>query len=76
MAVMEWVGPTRQMCVSVTDVFWVSRLCWVTDTWRTNISPSKKMHGQSDAVFISINVQKAKQLSQRQCFVITPSVKI
>lgn len=35
-------GPVRQMCVSVTDAFWVSRLRWVTDTWRTNISPSKK----------------------------------
>ena len=45
MAVMEWVGPARQMCVSVTDVFWVSRLRWVTDTWRTNISPSKKCTG-------------------------------
>lgn len=45
MAVMEWVGPVRQMCVSVTDVFWVSRLRWVTDTWRTNISPSKKCLG-------------------------------
>lgn len=30
------------MCVSVTDVFWVSRLLWVTDTWRTNTSPSEK----------------------------------
>lgn len=44
-AVMEWVGPVRQMCVSVTDVFWVSRLRWVTDTWRTNISPSMKCLG-------------------------------
>ncbi|KAF0040685.1 hypothetical protein F2P81_006583 [Scophthalmus maximus] len=42
MAVMEWIGPVRQMCVSVTDVFWVSRQCWVTDTWRMNTSPSKE----------------------------------
>lgn len=42
MAVMEWAGPVRQMCVSVTDVFRVSWLHWVTDTWRTHISPSKK----------------------------------
>ena len=45
MAVMEWVGPVRQMCVSMTDVFWVSRLRWVSDTWRTNISLSKKCLG-------------------------------
>lgn len=58
MAVMEWVGPVRQMCVSVTDVFWVSKLHWVTDTWRTNISPSKKRLGIL-MMFVSISVQKA-----------------
>lgn len=26
----------RQMCISVTDVFWVNRLRWVTHTWRRN----------------------------------------
>ncbi len=45
MAVMEWDGLVRQMCVSVTDVFWVNSLRRVTDTWRTNISPSKKCTG-------------------------------
>lgn len=58
-AMMEWVGPARQMCVSVTDVFWVNRLRWVTNTWRMNISPSKKYPGHTDAVFVSISVQKA-----------------
>ena len=33
------------MCVSVTDVFWVSRLRLVANTWRMNISPSNKRLG-------------------------------
>ncbi|CAB1452706.1 unnamed protein product [Pleuronectes platessa] len=41
-AVMEWIGPVRQMCVSVTDVFWVSRLRWVTNTWRTGTSINQR----------------------------------
>lgn len=69
MAVMEWVGAVRQMCVSVTDVFWVSRLRWVTDTWRTNISLSKKCMGTLTLYFVSINVQKkAKRLSLKADF--------
>lgn len=61
MAVMEWVGAVRQMCVSVTDVFWVSRLRWVTDTWRTNISLSKKCMGTLTLyLFQSTSKKKSK----------------
>lgn len=56
MDVMEWVGLARQMCVSLTDVFWVSRLRWVNDTWRTNTSPSKNCLGILMAcLFLSVS---------------------
>lgn len=45
MAVMEWARAMRQMCVSVTDVFWVSRLGQVSGTWGININTSKKCAG-------------------------------
>lgn len=60
MAVMEWVGAMRQMCVSVTDVFWVSRLRWVTDTWRTNISLSKKCMGTLTLYLFQSTSKKSK----------------
>lgn len=45
MAVMEWARAMRQMCVSVTDVFWVSRLGQVSGTWGININTPKKCAG-------------------------------
>lgn len=39
---MEWAGAMRQMCVSVTDVFWVSRPGRVSGTRGININLSKK----------------------------------
>lgn len=45
MAVMEWARAMRQMCVSVTDVFWVSRPGQVSGTWGININTSKKRVG-------------------------------
>lgn len=42
-AVMEWAGAMRQMCVSVTDVFWVSRPGGVSGARGINIKPSREM---------------------------------
>lgn len=53
-AMMEWVCAPRQMCVSVTDAFRVSGAQRVADTWRTDISPSRRCSG---TYFVSINVR-------------------
>lgn len=53
-AVMEWTGAMRQMCVSVTDVFWVSRLGRVSSARGINIKPSEEMHGCNDAKFVLV----------------------
>lgn len=53
-AVMEWAGATRQMCVSVTDVFWVSRPGRVSGARGININPSKEKHGCNDAKFVLV----------------------
>lgn len=37
--VMEWAGAMRQMCVSVTDVFWVSRPGRVSGAGGINKNP-------------------------------------
>lgn len=77
MAMMEWVGPVRQMCVSVTDVFWVSKLRWVTDTWRTNVSPSKKcIDILTLCLFRSMSKRQTAEPKAVFFFVITPLVTI
>lgn len=53
-AMMEWVCAPRQMCVSVTDAFRVSGARRVADTWRSDISPSRRCSG---TYFVSINVR-------------------
>lgn len=53
-AMMEWVRAPRQMCVSVTDAFRVSGARRVADTWRSDISPSRRCSG---TYFVSINVR-------------------
>lgn len=51
---MEWAGAMRQMCVSVTDVFWVSSPGQVSGARGINKAPSKEMHGCVDAKFVFV----------------------
>lgn len=59
-AVMEWARAMRQMCVSVTDVFWVRGLGRVSGTWRININPSKKRVGVMTLNLFQLAAKKQK----------------